>query len=457
MKEAQIAREAKRGGGGRRHGRSAPRGRANSEHQQGDSPGRTATMSSSRRLALLSTSGGILAVILAITSARFPDASRRIGKCPPILSKALAVLNVGENRTQATLYALGLSLFPWRPILADELGAKFVFDEHGRPLDCAADADEAALVYRSHGDLPWQWPSEVVGHTRMVSVRWFDEFEDGPPGTRETPLERTARSDATDAALGASSSARQVTLETLSASPPVFRARGLLPEAVLEALRTHAQPALAPSTVGDASTPGQSANRVTDARRTSRSAWLHGHNDPRHTLPAARAVQRVALDLLRHTPRSKLLKSVEPLLVVEYAASQFYEPHFDYFAGYDPSSGGSNRVATLLVYLEAPQDDAGDDGGGHTVFPLAAPTNVSAYFEDVAFVGEPGAPTCDFPELRQRRGLMVKPRVGDALFFYSQKPDGVLDERTRHGACPVRRGRKMAANVWLWNREVVYR
>ena len=102
-------------------------------------------------------------------------------------------------------------------------------------------------------------------------------------------------------------------------------------------------------------------------------------------------------------------------------------------------------------------DATAGSGGGHTVFPLAAPTNVSALLSDVSFAGDEGSAACDFPELQQRRGLMVRPRRGDAILFYSQRPDGALDGRTRHGACPVRGGRKTAANVWVWNRDVIYR
>ena len=67
-----------------------------------------------------------------------------------------------------------------------------------------------------------------------------------------------------------------------------------------------------------------------------------------------------------------------------------------------------------------------------------------------------GAPPCEYPELTQARGLMVRPRAGDVLVFYSQLPSGALDGRAIHGSCPVRGGRKLAANVWFWNREVIY-
>jgi prolyl 4-hydroxylase len=50
-----------------------------------------------------------------------------------------------------------------------------------------------------------------------------------------------------------------------------------------------------------------------------------------------------------------------------------------------------------------------------------------------------------------RTQFSVKPHKGDALLFYSQAPDGALDERSFHGGCPVLGGTKWAGNVWVWN------
>ena len=78
--------------------------------------------------------------------------------------------------------------------------------------------------------------------------------------------------------------------------------------------------------------------------------------------------------------------------------------------------------------------------------------------EDATYIGEPGAPTCDFPQRQPRRGLLLAPRKGDALLFYDQRPDGSLDERTQHGACPVvGAAPKAVANIWAWNRDAIYR
>ena len=50
-------------------------------------------------------------------------------------------------------------------------------------------------------------------------------------------------------------------------------------------------------------------------------------------------------------------------------------------------------------------------------------------------------------------GLVVAPKRGDALLFYSQSPTGHLDPNSYHGGCPVLRGEKWASNVWVWNRK----
>ncbi len=49
-------------------------------------------------------------------------------------------------------------------------------------------------------------------------------------------------------------------------------------------------------------------------------------------------------------------------------------------------------------------------------------------------------------------GLAVYPKKGDAILFYSQTPDAILDPKSFHGGCPIIKGGKWGANVWVWNR-----
>ena len=38
---------------------------------------------------------------------------------------------------------------------------------------------------------------------------------------------------------------------------------------------------------------------------------------------------------------------------------------------------------------------------------------------------------------------------GDALLFYSLKPDGSEDSASLHGSCPVTEGEKWSATKWI--------
>ena len=51
-----------------------------------------------------------------------------------------------------------------------------------------------------------------------------------------------------------------------------------------------------------------------------------------------------------------------------------------------------------------------------------------------------------------RSKLAVRPTKAHAVLFYSQHPDGGLDASSKHGGCPVIKGQKWAANLWIWNK-----
>ena len=52
----------------------------------------------------------------------------------------------------------------------------------------------------------------------------------------------------------------------------------------------------------------------------------------------------------------------------------------------------------------------------------------------------------------ESEALRVAPKTADAVLFYSQRGDGSLDGHSLHSSCPVLRGEKWAANLWVWNR-----
>lgn len=118
----------------------------------------------------------------------------------------------------------------------------------------------------------------------------------------------------------------------------------------------------------------------------------------------------------------------ESLQLLRYVDGQKYEPHTDYFhdkVNTDASHGGQ-RIATVLMYLSTPEE------GGETVFPHAEPKVEGDEWSDCA-----------------KKGLAVKAKKGNALFFYSLKPDGKGDVRSTHGSCPTLKGEKYSATKWI--------
>lgn len=107
-------------------------------------------------------------------------------------------------------------------------------------------------------------------------------------------------------------------------------------------------------------------------------------------------------------------KNGEGLQVLKYNTGEQYLPHYDYFDPLEAATPallarGGQRVATLIIYLQAP------DSGGATVFP------------DL--------------------GLQVEPRAGQAVFFSYSTPEPA--SQSLHGGAPVLAGEKWIATKWL--------
>ncbi|MBA0560679.1 hypothetical protein Golob_017563, partial [Gossypium lobatum] len=120
----------------------------------------------------------------------------------------------------------------------------------------------------------------------------------------------------------------------------------------------------------------------------------------------------------------------EGLQVLHYEVGQKYEPHYDYFMDEFNTKNGGQRIATVLMYLSDVEE------GGETVFP-SAKGNISAvpWWNELSECG--------------KGGLSVKPKMGDALLFWSMKPDATLDPSSLHGGCPVIRGNKWSSTKWM--------
>ena len=108
----------------------------------------------------------------------------------------------------------------------------------------------------------------------------------------------------------------------------------------------------------------------------------------------------------------------EGLQVLHYPPGAEYKPHYDYFDPAEPGTPtllrrGGQRVGTLLLYLNTPEQ------GGGTVFP------------DV------------FMEVAAQRG--------NGVFFSYDRPHP--DTRSLHGGAPVLAGEKWIATKWLRERD----
>ncbi|KAL9249822.1 putative prolyl 4-hydroxylase 10 [Drosera capensis] len=125
-----------------------------------------------------------------------------------------------------------------------------------------------------------------------------------------------------------------------------------------------------------------------------------------------------------------MLEHGEGLQVLHYEVGQKYEPHYDYFLDEFNTKNGGQRIATVLMYLSDVEE------GGETVFP-AAKGNFSAvpYWNELSECA--------------KGGLSVKPKMGDALLFWSMNPDASLDPSSLHGGCSVIRGNKWSSTKWM--------
>jgi len=139
---------------------------------------------------------------------------------------------------------------------------------------------------------------------------------------------------------------------------------------------------------------------------------------------------------------------------VRYIPGQGYNTHPDYFTTQDdsdfdfhPYSGGSNRFATVFMYLNEPEE------GGNTVFPRTS---------DIGSLDDVPQHALDMfsPSSWERSitedcytKLGVPPKLGTAALFYSITPDGQIDASSHHAACPLIKGTKWGANIWIWNKQ----
>jgi len=327
----------------------------------------------------------------------------------------------------------------------------------------ATDAEFMALgrLYNDHGQIV-QSPSHFVNGTALYR---------GPtrPGTHfQWPSVRVGYKRPVTGLVGGTGV--QVELETLTepgtdtSDPRVFYVHNFLSpdeaQAFVDFSTSDDNPyKMAPSTGGTHKAWNQGGSGATLKTRTSMNAFDV-------TTKLSYEIKKRAFRLLRMGAyRENMADGIQ---ILRYELGQAYGDHHDYFPrvqsddhAWDPSKGGSNRFATVFLYL------SDVEFGGQTVFPKSQKLTAEKSEELVRRLGE--APSEEMlKELVNEAGLdekswedklitkcyeqfAVPPRKGDAILFYSQTPDGDLDPASLHGACPVLKGTKWGANLWVWN------
>ncbi|KAK6258136.1 hypothetical protein SCA6_012610 [Theobroma cacao] len=205
-------------------------------------------------------------------------------------------------------------------------------------------------------------------------------------------------------------------VEVISWEPRAFIYHNFLSKKECEYLIQLAKPHMEKSTVVDSETGKSKDSRV----RTSSGTFLARGRDK-----TIRNIEKRIADFT-FIP----VEHGEGLQILHYEVGQKYEPHYDYFMDEFNTKNGGQRIATVLMYLSDVEE------GGETVFP-AAKGNISAvpWWNELSECG--------------KGGLSVKPKMGDALLFWSMKPDASLDPSSLHGGCPVIRGNKWSSTKWI--------
>lgn len=246
-------------------------------------------------------------------------------------------------------------------------------------------------------------------------------------------------------------------LEVLSLSPRVFDVFNFFSRAESEDLVKSAIAETKESHMIKRSTTGASGHNL-NSRRTSESGFdTHG-----------KTAVKVKKRCFKALGFDEYLESYgDGLQILRYNVSKAYNSHLDWIEDksgqleHDFESGGTggNRFATILMYMS----DLGEGDGGETVFPQGWPAHLpeservstkdaieALRASDHGNVLAHGSWEEDLVA-KCRTRLAVTPHSSRAVLFYSQYPNGNVDPASIHGACPVLKGQKYAANLWVWN------
>jgi hypothetical protein len=190
---------------------------------------------------------------------------------------------------------------------------------------------------------------------------------------------------------------------SLSDAPRIRIVKGFATAAECRWIVAAARPRLAPATVFDQDSGGQTRNSTRD----NSSFVLR--------IPE----MNVLTEVVRHRISAATRLPVplfEPAQVLHYAVGQRFKQHYDFLDPANPAyreslSQFGQRIATFLIYLNAGYE------GGETAFPAV--------------------------------GLSYRAEEGDALFFANVTRDGAPDPKTLHAGMPPTSGEKWVFSQWI--------
>ncbi|CAA6663246.1 unnamed protein product [Spirodela intermedia] len=241
----------------------------------------------------------------------------------------------------------------------------------------------------------------VVGMLLMLSVVILVSFSWVPS---RSPIPRTPQGCTRRDGLG--QRGEQWT-EVISWEPRAFVYHNFLSKEECEHLINLAKPYMQKSTVVDSSTGKSTDSRV----RTSSGMFLRRGQDK-----VIQAIEKRIADFT-FIP----VEHGEGLQVLHYEVGQKYEP----------------ILTTSSINLTPRMGSASDvEEGGETIFPASKVNSSSlSYYSELSECA--------------KKGLAVKPKRGDALLFWSMRPDATLDPSSLHGGCPVIQGNKWSSTKWM--------
>lgn len=167
---------------------------------------------------------------------------------------------------------------------------------------------------------------------------------------------------------------------------------------------------------------GSGGNGVVDDIRTSYGMFIKRFQDP-----VVESIER-RISMATRLPVSHQ----EEIQVLRYTKGQKYSAHYDSAYGSD-GPGPHERLATFYMYLSDVEE------GGETAFPQGS------VWTDPK-MGQKADPTFS---ACAKGNVAAKPKAGDAVLFYSFFPNKTMDPASMHTGCPVIKGIKWGAPVWI--------